>query len=70
LFDNETKNGSDMSAYNELLAAAAASIARTFEKRVAAGLQSGRGFVIPDEQEQVREMTDFELITWLVVKKP
>jgi hypothetical protein len=32
------------------------------------GLQSGRGFVIPNEQEQARETTDFELVTWLVIK--
>jgi hypothetical protein len=46
------------------------SIARTFQKRVAAGLQAGRGFVIPDQQEQARETTDFDLITWLVIKAP
>jgi SNF2 family DNA or RNA helicase len=70
LFDTETQNGSDMSLYNKLLAAAVDSIARTFQKRVAAGLQSGRDFVIPNQQEQAREATDFELITWLVIKAP
>ncbi len=47
-----------------------ASIARTFQKRVAAGLQSGRDFVIPDRREQAGETTDFGRITWLVVKVP
>ena len=68
LFDAETQNGSDMSLYNKLLEAAIDSIARTFQKRAAAGLQSSRDFVIPNEQEQARETADFELITWLVIK--
>jgi len=68
LFDNETKNGTDMSLYNKLLAAAVDSVAKTFQKRVAAGLQTSRDFVIPNQQDQVRETTDFDLITWLVIK--
>ena len=59
-----------MSLYNKLLTAAVASIARTFQKRVAAGLQSGRDFVIPNQQDQANDPTDFELVTWLVIKKP
>ena len=70
LFDAETKNGADMSLYNKLLAAAVDSIAKTFQKRVAAGLQTSRDFVIPHQQEQACETTDFELITWLVIKQP
>jgi SNF2 family DNA or RNA helicase len=70
LFDAETSNGADMALYNKLLEAAVDSIARTFQKRVAAGLQSARDFVIPNQSEQVRETTDFELITWLVIKGP
>jgi len=70
LFDTETQNGSDMNLYNKLLDAAVESIARTFQRRVAAGLQSSRDFVIPNQQEQARETTDFELITWLVIKAP
>jgi SNF2 family DNA or RNA helicase len=70
LFDTETQNGADMSLYNKLLQSSVDSIARTFQKRVAAGLQSGRDFVIPNQSEQARETTDFELITWLVVKAP
>jgi hypothetical protein len=68
LFDTETNNGADMSLYNRLLTAAVDSIAKTFQKRVAAGLQSGRDFVIPNQQDQAKETTDFELITWLVIK--
>ncbi|GDY20821.1 hypothetical protein LBMAG56_21670 [Verrucomicrobiota bacterium] len=32
------------------------------------GLQSGRGFVLPNAREQVHEKTDIELVTWLVIK--
>ncbi len=35
-----------------------------------AKVQTGRGLVIPNQQEQAREATDFELITWLVIKAP
>jgi hypothetical protein len=70
LFDAETNNGADMALYNKLLEAAVESIARTFQKRVAAGLQTGRGFKIPDQEEQARDTTDFDLVTWLVIKAP
>jgi hypothetical protein len=70
LFDDRTKNGSDMSLYNRLLTSAVDSIAKTFQKRVAAGLQTGRDFIIPDHQPRENETTDFELVTWLVIQKP
>jgi hypothetical protein len=50
------------------LSIGSASIAKTFQKRVAAGLQSGRAFVIPDQKEQASESTDFALTTWLVIQ--
>ncbi len=52
------------------LSVLSASIARTLQKRVAAGLQSGRDFVVPDHREQAGETTDFGRITWLVIKVP
>ena len=70
LFDTQTNNGADMAPYNKLLQAAVDSIARTFQKRLAAGLQSGRGFKIPDQDQQARDTTDFDLVTWLVIKNP
>lgn len=57
-----------MDAYSGLLGKAINAISRTFRKRTAAGLQSGRDFVIPDKQEQATGASDFELITWLVIK--
>jgi len=61
--------GSDMSKYNALLEASVQSIARTFQRRTIAGLQGDRGFVIPIEEEQARDATDFLLVTWLIIAK-
>jgi hypothetical protein len=69
LFDQETHNGSDMRTYSTLLQKAVDSIVATFRRRVAAGLQSGRDFVIPDRSEQASDQSDFELVTWLVIKE-
>jgi SNF2 family DNA or RNA helicase len=70
LFDQETNHGGDMKAYDTLLQKAVDSLAATFRKRAASGLQSGRGFVLPNAKEQVHEKTDLELVTWLVIKAP
>ena len=70
LFDQETDHGTKMDGYGVLLRKAVDAIAVTFRRRAASGLQSNRAFVLPDEQDQVRENSDLELITWLVVKKP
>ena len=69
LFDQETESGAKMDKHSDLLAKAVNSITRTFQKRTAAGLQSSRDFVIPDKQEQATDASDFELITWLVIKE-
>jgi len=69
LFDQQTNNGNDMKAYDELLQKAVDSLAATFRKRAASGLQSGRGFVLPNAKEQVHEKTDLELVTWLVIRE-
>ena len=68
LFDRQTRQGEDMSAYDALLEKAVASFSRTFQKQAAALLQNGgRHFVIPKLTEQPTEKTDFELVTWLVL---
>jgi len=68
LFDQETKHGNAMAAYDTLLQKAVNSLSATFRKRAATGLQSSRGFVLPNAQEQIHEKTDLELVTWLVIK--
>ncbi|MBW4523521.1 MAG: DEAD/DEAH box helicase family protein [Scytolyngbya sp. HA4215-MV1] len=68
LFDQQTSHGNDMSVYNELLQAAIASIVSTFRKRTLSNLQSSRSAVLMDARSQIEKTTDFELITWLVIK--
>jgi superfamily II DNA or RNA helicase len=70
LFDEETNNGSDMSHYSELLRKAVDSIAHTFKKRSITSLLSGRRGILLEADKQVSAMTDFALITWLVIKAP
>jgi SNF2 family DNA or RNA helicase len=68
LFDAETNQGRDMTKYNGLLDKAVKSVVATFKRRLVAGLATGRDFVIPNQTDQVQDATDFELITWLVIK--
>ena len=69
LFDELTDHGAKMDPYDVLVRKAADSVAATFRRRAAAGLLSARGFVLPDEDEQVHEETDLDLVTWLVIKE-
>ncbi len=60
----------DCASLANLLKKAVASIVATFRKRVATGLQTARSFKIPDQKDQASDTTDFELVTWLVIKEP
>ncbi|MCC3436721.1 MAG: DEAD/DEAH box helicase family protein [Microcoleus sp. PH2017_25_DOB_D_A] len=68
LFDRETNNGFDMSLYNDLLKLAVDSIADIYKKRSIGNLLSSRRAVLVEQAHQVKATTDFELITWLVIK--
>ena len=70
LFDQLTNNGANMTQYNNLLQKTVDSLSRTYEKRTIGNLLSGRGGVMPSEAEHICHTTDFELITWLVIKDP
>ena len=61
-------DGSKMDKYNDLLARAVNVIVHTFRKRTAAGLQTGRDFIIPDKREQAAGSKDFELIPWFAIR--
>lgn len=67
-FDRETQDGAHMADYSRLLQGAVRDITRTFQKRAASGLQTGRDFVLPDQMDQAKDAADFDLITWLVIK--
>ena len=70
LFDQQTNNGADMAQYNDLLQKTVDSLSRTYGKRAISNLLSGRGGVLPLKAEHIHQTTDFELITWLVIKDP
>jgi hypothetical protein len=70
LFDKETAHGTDMSAYSELLKKALQSIVHTFSRRAVGQLLLSRDAVLPNRKEQATEDSEFELITWLVIKNP
>jgi SNF2 family DNA or RNA helicase len=68
LFDRQTQDGSDMSHYDALLQSALGSIERTFQKRAASSLLSGRGAVLPTATEAPTSSGDnFDLVTWLLI---
>ncbi|HTS10418.1 MAG TPA: helicase-related protein [Candidatus Eisenbacteria bacterium] len=68
LFDQETRNGSDMTAYSKLLSSAVTSIEKTFRRRAVGQLLQDRGGKLLPRTEQVNEGTEFDLITWVVIK--
>ena len=68
LFDRQTNNGFDMSLYNDLLQGAVDSIAGIYNKRLIGNLLSSPRAVLVEQVHQVKATTDFELITWLVIK--
>lgn len=61
IFDRDSKDGADMREYSALLQKAVDSIVATFRRRVAAGLQSGREFVIPNRSER---QTTTAILNW------
>lgn len=69
LFNEQTANGAEMSAYSALLKKSITAIEATFRKRVAGALTGGgRGALLPGLEEQVTNQSDFTLITWLVIQ--
>lgn len=70
-FDQRTKDGADMSHYDDLLKRALASIEHVFQKRAATSLLSSRGAVLPTASEiPTSSGQEFDLVTWLVILQP
>jgi hypothetical protein len=67
-FDDQTRNGMQMDFYNDLLNKAVKSIEERFKKRLAGNLLTDRAAVLPAQAQQVTDKTDFELITWLIIR--
>ncbi|MFQ5676751.1 MAG: C-terminal helicase domain-containing protein, partial [bacterium] len=68
LFNKETSNGDDMSKYSDLLGKAVKAIVGTFKKRNLANLSTDRGGRLVNAKQQIKDTSDFELITWLVIQ--
>lgn len=69
LFNEETNNGEDMSKYNSLIEKAVAEIMSSFKKRSAVKLMTGgRGARLVAKEKQASALSDFELVTWLIIK--
>ncbi len=71
LFDSETDQGKDMGRYDELLNDTIAHIRQSHGGSQARQLRMGSGardFVLPTVSETPDEPSDFELVTWLVIK--
>jgi hypothetical protein len=69
LFDEETTHGQDMSRYSDLLDKTVAAIAAQFGRKNAGNLFTGRGGKLLGSNNIIKTSTDFELITWLVIKQ-
>ncbi len=71
IFDQQTKDGADMSHYEGLLSKALASIEDTFQRRAVTSLLSSRAAVLPNTSESpTSKGDDFDLVTWLVILQP
>ncbi len=68
LFNAETKNGLNMAAYSGMMKAAIEAAAGTFRKQAANQLMTGRGGTLLPKEKQITTSTEFELITWLIIK--
>lgn len=67
-FDAETQAGDDMAAYDSMARAAVDSIRGSYAGRALGALAATRGGKIADEHAQPRDESDFELITWLIIR--
>jgi superfamily II DNA or RNA helicase len=68
LFNAETNNGESMEPYTELLKKAVDEIIRIFQKRGNQRLTSDRGALLIPAIKQLKEIENFELVTWMIVR--
>ena len=71
-FDSETQNGEDMALYNKLLKVVIGHIGRAHTTAQIEGMRRGgsRSFKLPRKSETPKDTSDFELVTWLVIRPP
>lgn len=68
-FNTETANGSEMTFYKMLIDEVLESIRYHYDEKLNREFRSNSQFLIPAADEQVGETTDFELVTWLIIRK-
>ncbi|MER8523498.1 phospholipase D-like domain-containing protein [Mesorhizobium sp. M0644] len=69
LFDEETSDGRAMGRYSTLLDAAISAIASQSDKKNIGNLFAGRGGKLVDDTKLPKTASDFDLVTWLVIKR-
>ncbi len=67
-FDDETEQGEKLDRYDKLIDAAVSSIGETSARRALASLAFGRGARVPDEAAQARAGSEYDLVTWLIIR--
>ncbi|RKU05779.1 ATP-dependent helicase [Candidatus Poribacteria bacterium] len=67
-FNADTENGSDMTIYEVLIDTALASIQKEYIRKVNDQLDSSPDALLPTADSQITEETEFELVTWLVIR--
>jgi hypothetical protein len=68
IFNKETENGKDMEKYTKLMKKAVKNITGSYKKKSSEKLTFDRNAVIAPIDKQVNKLSDFELITWLIIK--
>ncbi len=71
-FDEETKHGANMEHYNNLLNTVVKHITSSYTKTQKKGLKRGgdRDFKLTPSSVAPKNSSDFELVTWLVIRSP
>ncbi|MXY52920.1 MAG: ATP-dependent helicase [Gammaproteobacteria bacterium] len=67
LFDQRTKQGSDMDHYDTLIQAGLQSIARTFGRQAVAQLAKPDGRLPKASDQPTQDDSEYELVTWLAI---
>lgn len=68
LFDEETGQGENMAKYSALLEAAIKAIRQVFTRRAVTRLTTDRGALLIPVEKQAKDVNQFELVTWLILK--
>ncbi len=68
-FDRETEHGAEMGRYERMARAAVRATAGEYRRTALRDLSLKRGGKLPERGEQPRVASDFELVTWLVIRE-